>query len=131
MKGCASREAYNITTIISLKMNNFAEGKFLSNYISFWPQKSYNKIINLNLLNSDTFISNFVNDKNKIRNSLNYIAKSIRFYYKNFKDLMKEGLLTKFENITLKIIRPNNKIDSKELEKLLKNYENEKRDDLF
>ena len=131
MKGCVSREAYNITTDISLKMNNFAESKFLSNYISFWPQKSYNKIINLNLLNSDTFISNFVNDKNKIRNSLNYIAKSIRFYYQNFKDLMKEGLLTKFENITLKIIRPNNKIDSKELEKLLKNYENEKRDDLF
>ena len=131
MKGCVSREACNITTDISLKMNNFSEGKFLSNYTSFWPKKSYNKIINLNLLNSDTFISNFVNDKKKIKNSSNYIAKSIRFYNKNYKDLMKEGLLTKFDNITLKTIRPNNKIDSKELEKFLKSYENEKRDDLF
>ena len=133
MKGCVSREGCNITTDVSLKMNNFAEGKFLSNYTSFWPKKSFNKIINLNLLNSETFISNFVNDKNKIKNSGNYIAKSIRFYNKNFKDLMKEGLLTKFDNITYKTIRPNNKIDSKELEKFLKNYENEniKKDDLF
>ena len=131
MKGCVSREACNITTDMSLKMNNFAEGKFLSNYTSFWPKKSYNKIINLNLLNSDTFISNFVNDKSKIKNSGNYIAKSIRFYNKNFKDLMKEGLLTKFDNITYKTIRPNSKIDSKDLEKFLKNYENEKGDNLF
>ena len=131
MKGCISREACNITTDISLKMNNFAEGKFLSNYTSFWPKKSFNKIINLNLLNSDMFISNFVNDKKKIKNSGNYIAKSIRFYNKNYKDLMKEGLLTKFDNITYKTIRPNNKSDSKELEKFLKSYENEKRDDLF
>lgn len=131
MKGCVSREACNITTDISLKMNNYSEGKFLSNYTSFWPKKSFNKIINLNLLNSDTFISNFVNDKNKIKNSGNYIAKSIRFYKKNFKDLMKEGLLTKFDNITYKTIRPNNKIESKELEKFLKNYENEKKNELF
>jgi hypothetical protein len=131
MKGCVSREACNITTDMSLKMNNYSEGKFLSNYTSFWPKKSFNKIINLNLLNSDTFISNFVNDKNKIKNSGNYIAKSIRFYKKNFKDLMKEGLLTKFDNITYKTIRPNNKIESKELERFLKNYENEKKNELF
>ena len=131
MKGCVSREACNMTTDISLKMNNFADGKFLSNYTSFWPKKSFNKVINLNLLNSDTFISNFVNDKNKIKNSGHYIARSIRFYNKNFKDLMKEGLLNKFDNITYKTIRPNSKIDSKELEKFLKNYENEKREDLF
>jgi len=131
MKGCISREACNITTDISLKMNNFAEGKFLSNYTSFWPKKSFNKIINLNLLNSDMFISNFVNDKKKIKNSGNYIAKSIRFYNKNYKDLIKEGLLTKFDNITYKTIRPNNKIDSKDLEKFLKNYENEKKNELF
>ena len=131
MKGCVSREACNITTDVSLKMNNFSEGKFLSSYTSFWPKKSFNKIINLNLLNSDTFISNFVNDKKRMKNSGNYIAKSIRFYKKNFKDLMKEGLLTKFDNITYKTIRPNNKIESKELERFLKNYENEKKNELF
>ena len=44
---------------------------------------------------------------------------------------MKEGLLTKFDNITYKTIRPNNKIDSKDLEKFLKNYENDKKNELF
>ena len=127
MKGCVSREACNIITDISLKMNNYGEGKFLSNYTSFFPKKSFNKIINLNLLNSETFLSNFVTDKNKMKIGGNYIAKSIRFYNKNFKDLMKEGLLTKFDNITYKTIRPNNKIDSKDLEKFLKNYENNKK----
>ena len=126
MKGCVSREACNITTEMSLKMNNYSEGKFLSNYTSFWPKKSFNKIINLNLLNSDAFISNFVNDKNKIKSSGNYIARSIRFYNKNFNDLMKEGMLNKFDNITLKTIKPNHKIEPKDLEKFLKNYENEK-----
>ena len=129
MKGCVSREACNITTDMSLKMNNYAEGKFLSNYTSFWPKKSFNKIINLNLLNSDAFISNFVNDKNKIKSSGNYIARSIKFYNKNFNDLMKEGMLNKFDNITLKTIRPNTKIESKDLEKFLKNYESDKKDE--
>ena len=126
MKGCVSREACNITTDMSLKMNNYAEGKFLSNYTSFWPKKSFNKIINLNLLNSDTFISNFVKDKNKIKNSGNYITRSIRFYNKNFNDLIREGMLNKFDNITLKTIKPNHKIGPKELDYFLKNFENEK-----
>ena len=126
MKGCISREACNITTDMSLKMNNYAEGKFLSNYTSFWPKKSFNKIINLNLLNSDTFISNFVKDKNKIKNSGNYITRSIRFYNKNFNDLIREGMLNKFDNITLKTIKPNHKIGPKELDYFLKNFENEK-----
>ena len=43
---------------------------------------------------------------------------------------MKEGLLTKFDSITLKTIRPHNKIESKELEKFLSNYENEKKRDI-
>ena len=131
MKGCVSRDACNIMTDISLKMNNFANGKFLSNYTSFWPKKSFNKIINLNILNSDTFISNLVSDKKKLKSDANYIAKSIRFYNKNYKDLMKEGLLTRFDNITLKTIRPNSKIDPKDLEKFLKNYENKKGEDFI
>ena len=131
MKGCISREGCNIMTDISLKMNNYAEGKFLSNYTSFWPKKSFNKIINLNLLHSDTFLANFItNNKNKLKSSANYFSKSIKFYNKNYKDLMKEGLLNKFDNITYKTIRPNNKIDSKDVEKFLKNYENEKKNEL-
>ena len=35
----------------SLKMNDYAEGKFRTNFTSFLPKKKFNKIVNLNLLN--------------------------------------------------------------------------------
>ena len=130
MKGCISRDSCNIMTERSLKMNNYAEGKFRSNYTSFWPKASFNKIINLNILNSDTFLSNLVGNGKNLKLLGNNIQKSLKFYNRNFKELMKEGMLTKFDNITFKTIRPNNKIESKELEKFLKNYEVDKNNDL-
>ena len=116
MKGCVSREACNITTDVSLKMNNFAEGKFLSNYTSFWPKKSFNKMINLNLLNSETFLTHILTNEGKE----NYIKKSINFYRKNYRELLKEGLYNKFDNVTFKSIKPkiNKELD---VEKFLKN----------
>jgi hypothetical protein len=123
MKKNYTREAVYSITDQSLKMNNYAEGKFRSNFTSFWPKKSFNKIVNLNLLNSDTFLSNILGDKNKIQKENNYIAKSMRFYKKNYEDLMKEGMLNRFDNVTYKTIKKENKIDPKELEKFLKNYQ--------
>ena len=130
MKGCVSREACNIMTDRSLKMNNFAEGKFRSNYTSFWPKTSFNKIVNLNIINSGTFLENLVGGGKNLKLMGNSVQRSVKFYNRNFKELMKEGLLTKFDNITYKTIRPNNKIESRELEKFLKNYEIEKKSDL-
>ena len=131
LKGCVSRDACNSMTERSLKMNNFAEGKFRSNYTSFWPKTSFNKIVNLNILNSELFLNNLVGDKKNLNLSGgNNVQKSLRFYHRNFKELMKEGMLTKFDNVTFKTIRPNNKIESKELEKFLKNYEIEKKKDV-
>ena len=132
MKGCVSREACNIMTERSLKMNNFAEGKFRSNYTSFWPKTSFNKIVNLNILNSETFLANLVGGKKnlKLDGGWGSTQKSLRFYHRNFKELMKEGMLTKFDNVTFKTIRPNNKIESREMEKFLKNYEIDKKRDL-
>ena len=114
----------------SLKMNNFAEGKFRSNYTSFWLKTSFNKIINLNILNSETFLANLVGGGNNLKLMGTNFQKSLRFYNRNYKELMKEGLLTKFDSITLKTIRPHNKIESKELEKFLNNYEIEKKRDI-
>ena len=130
LKGCISREACNIMTERSLKMNNFSEGKFRSNYTSFWPKTSFNKIVNLNILNSEMFLNNLTGDKKNMNLTGGNVQKSLRFYHRNFKELMKEGMLTKFDNITFKTIRPNNKIESKELEKFLKNYDIEKKRDL-
>ena len=117
MRGVTSRGACETINEINLKMNNFAEGKFISNYTSFWPKKSFNKIVNLNLLNSKSFLSHMINDNE----SAHYLKKSLKFYRKNYKELIKEGLLNKFDNVTFKSIKP--KI-SKELnvEKFLEKF---------
>jgi hypothetical protein len=69
----------------ALFMNNFSEGKFSISQ-TFWPKKSYNKIINLNLLNSTKFKENVgLNvdyDKNKSNEINDYIQRSMRFYSK-------------------------------------------------
>lgn len=125
MKKLASRGACEKMTDISLKMNNYAEGKFLSSYTSFWPKKSYNKIINLNLLNSDTFLSHLINDKKENKPPSNYVVKSMKFYHKNYEELLKEGLLTKFDNVTYKSIKPRIKAELKIMDKFIEKYGNE------
>ena len=125
MKGAVSRGACEMVTEASLKMNNFAEGKFITGYTSFWPKKSFNKIVNLNLLNSDAFLANLTSDQKSFKESNNYVAKSMKFYHKNYEDLLKEGLLNKFDNVTYKTIKPNINIDLKNMDKFLENYEKE------
>ena len=67
----------------SLKMNNFAEGKFSNTNTCFWPKKSFNKIINLNLMNSTKFKENIGLNNDTANNEMdNYIQKSMKFYSK-------------------------------------------------
>ena len=105
MKGVVSRDACTTTTDISLKMNYFADGKFRGNYNTFLPKKSYNKIVNLNLMNSKTLIDYLLINKKEAFNNNNEIIKSLKFYNKNYKDLLKENTSSKFDNITYKTIK--------------------------
>ena len=111
----------------SLRMNNYSEGKFLSNCTSFWPKKSYNKIINLNLLNSKQFVEYALGEKTRkeMEKSNNYMAKSMKFYKKNYEELMKEGLLSKFDNVTYKTIKKDGGVGKKEMEKFLEEMNKE------
>ena len=109
MKGVVSRDGCNITTDSSLKMNYFADGKIRGNYNTFLPKKSYNKIINLNLMNSNALIDYLVINKKEAFQNNDNIIKSLKFYSKNFKDLLKETSSSKFDNITYKTIK--NKYD--------------------
>lgn len=72
----------------ALDMNKFGEGKFAQTQTCFWPKKSYNKIVNLNLLSSKKFLENVglnqENDKGKINQVNDYIQKSMKFYSKIF-----------------------------------------------
>ena len=120
MRGVTSRGACESINEVNLKMNNYAEGKFISNYTSFWPKKSFNRIVNLNLLNSRAFLVHMLTKEG----GEHYLKKSIKFYQKNFKELMKEGLLSKFDNVTFKSIKP--KVNTElNIEKFLEQY-NEK-----
>ncbi len=68
-------------------MNNFREGKFSQSQSSFFPKRSFNKIVNLNLLNSKEFVENFVktsddNPDDKQKEINDFIKKSMKFYSK-------------------------------------------------
>ena len=78
----------------------------------------------MNLLNSKQFIENAFGDKKQLEKGNDYIAKSMKFYNKNYDDLMKESLLSRFDNVTYKTIKKENKIDQKDVEKFLKNFDN-------
>ena len=124
MKKLYTRESAYVITDQTLRMNNYSEGKFRTNYTSFWPKKSFNKIVNLNLMNSEQFVENALGNKKEIESNNNYIAKSMKFYNKNYEDLMKESLLSRFDNVTFKTIKKENVIDQRDVEKFLKNIDN-------
>lgn len=69
----------------SLKMNNFTDAKFPNPSTCFWPKKSFNKFINLNLMNSTKF-KDHLGIKYETKNTEvdDYIQKSMKFY-SNFK----------------------------------------------
>jgi hypothetical protein len=70
----------------ALEMNNFSEGKFAQTQTCFWPRKSYNKYVNLNLLSSKKFVENVglnqETNKGKLNEVNDYIEKSMKFYSK-------------------------------------------------
>jgi hypothetical protein len=116
MKGVVSRDGCNITTDTSLKMNNFADGKIRGNYNTFLPKKSFNKIVNLNLMNSNKLIDYLLINKKEALQNNDDIIKSLKFYSKNFKDLLKETSSGKFDNVTYKTIQKKYEIYEKELQ---------------
>lgn len=65
------------------------------------------------------------NEKGNLGNVNQYVDNSLKFYNKNFEDLIKESLLHKFDNVTYKSIKREGKKDGpSDLERFLLNYEN-------
>ena len=73
--------------------------------ILFCQKKSYNKIVNLNLMDSNTLIDYLLINKKEAFQQNDEIIKSLKFYSKNFKDLLKETSSSKFDNINYKTIK--------------------------
>lgn len=105
MKGVVSRNACNMTSNVSLKMNSYADGKTRGNYNTCNPKKSFNKIVNLNLMNYQELKKYILMNKDLLLGvDDNYIIKSLRFYNRNYRELLKETA-TNFDNITFKTIK--------------------------
>ena len=105
MKGIVSRNICDMTSNVSLKMNSFMDGKTRGNYNTCLPKKSFNKVVNLNLMNYQELKKYMAMNKNLIfGGDDNYIIKSIKFYNRNYRDLLKETT-SNFDNITFKTIK--------------------------
>ncbi len=89
--------AYAITEK-SIKMNCFAEGKLKTPSTMFFPKKSFNNIINLNIISSKNL--NEAKNDEEIKNKMNFVKKGTNL--NNVEMLIKQGELTKFDGTTYK-----------------------------
>ena len=85
MKKVFTRQAAGLCSENSLKMNNYSDSKFLNSTTCFFPKKSFNKIINLNILTSRKFKDNLGFNENRQDDDQNdqvnnNIKKALKFY---------------------------------------------------
>ena len=105
MKKIYTRNSCYDITQLSLKLNNFKNRGFAKMDSSFFPKKSFNKIINLNLLKSKKFLNNVIGNQNNLIRQFKGIGTSLKFYNKNYEDILRENFLEKFDNVTYKSIK--------------------------
>ena len=93
-----------IMTEKSLKQNKFKEGKISGAISTFLPKKSFNRIININLINSKNFKEKTNDDY--IAEKKEFLKEKIQLRNKKSEivDLKNFGTLDKFENFTFKTI---------------------------
>ena len=88
MKKNYTRQGAESCSETTLKMNNYADSRFVNTSTCFFPKKSFNKIVNLNLLTSKKFKENlgyneneeeFGNDEvnNNVKKAMNFYSKRI------------------------------------------------------
>ena len=122
MKSIYSRNSCYDITQLSLKLNNYKNRGFTTMHSSFWPKKSYNKIVNLNLLKSKKFLNNVVGNQNNLLKQFKGLETSLKFYNKNYEDILRENFLERFDNVTYKSIKRDH---SKQVIELVKKIQEE------
>ena len=106
------RASLETITQKGLKMNGYSNVGFKTYTSSFYPKKSFNKLINYNLLNSDKFVdSNLDGILEKINNN-KHIKKLIKYYIRDTEDNL-ENNNEKFDAITLRTIHNKRKPKTK------------------
>ena len=121
MRDIYDRNSIERITEASLKQNKYSEGKMTLASSSFLPKKSFNRIININLINSKNFKDKLNDDY--IEEKKEYLKQNTE--RKNKKNIIEElkdfGLLNKFENFTYKTLdKRKNLTNNKSMENIFK-----------
>jgi hypothetical protein len=121
MREIYDRNSIERITEVSLKQNKYSEGKMALASSSFMPKKSFNRIININLINSKNFKDKLNDDY--IEEQKEYLKQNTE--RKNKKNIIEElkdfGLLNKFENFTYKTLdKRKNLTNNKSMENIFK-----------
>ena len=97
------RASLETITQKGLKMNGYANVGFKTYTSSFYPKRSFNKIINYNLLNSDKFVDSNLDGLLEKMNKNKHFKKLVEFYTTETDDNM-ENNSPKFDAITFRTI---------------------------
>ena len=122
MKRIYTRNSCYDITQLSLKLNNYKNRGFAKIRSSFAPKKSFNKIINLNLLKSNKFLNDVIGNKKVFYRQFKGLGTSLRFYNKNYEDILRNIFLERFDNVTYKTIK---KEHSKNITELVNKFKEE------
>lgn len=114
MNNIHNRNSLDVLTKKTLKMNNYINGE-MKNYFSSFNKKSFNLIINYNMLKNGKEIGNLkLKNISKKINTNERIKKLMEFYSKNLDDDNKIRALKKIDGITYKAINTNVKLNENE-----------------
>ena len=119
------RSASYLTTDKSLKLNNYSEGKYIPASNSFFPKKSYNKIINIKMANSKMFLQKSTDED--IQKKKNEVTQKLKLEKADYEELQTEGALNKFDNFCYKTIL--RKKPKEEIKKLIMSFECEEKEE--
>ena len=121
MKDIHDRQSIERMTETSLKQNKYCEGKISLASSSFLPKKSFNRIININYINSKNFKDKLNDDY--IEEKKEYLKQNTQRQNKQntIEELKNFGLLNRFENFTYKAIdKRKNMPKNKSMENIFK-----------
>ena len=104
MKNVYSRGTLDLITEKGLKMNKYSEVGSKSDYGTFCNKKSFNKVINYELLKNNKDLSNKLQMLSRKFGSKNNITSLMQFYLLNLDDDKNKFTGKKFDAITLKSI---------------------------
>ena len=111
MMNIPDRAALEILNEKGLKMNNYANGSYKNNFSSFFPKKSFNKLINYNYINNDKSVCSYLEELYKVKNISPKLGKLIKFYSKDLEYYQRIGdFENKIDAITLKTLSPKDRI---------------------